>query len=411
VRITANLKALTVEELQGRKRTMHLAAFAYANAETARTLKRVAKDEDAMGRLERDPMKVDGSQEWLQSGGKEVDLTGCIVVDGNVTFTVEGLLGKLERDCEAVLARHAAPEAAERFGDDGAYRAMVEEMLATGAAAISCLRWYLDDRTKPIEAVMRMSLLEGHRGYLGYLARTLPSVEQATAAEAASKDTAERLCRSLGVMEKATREVDAEGLTPLMRAAANGAGARALQSLVAAGAELEARDRKGRTALHIAAECGHVEVVEMLARLKGKVKTVSEQGVFDATPLYAASENGHLHVVQALVRLKAEVNSQIKDGRTPISVAAAKGHAVVVEALGRLKADVNLADEQERTPLYKAAGSGWTEVIEALGKFGADVNKPSKKGMTPLARAQQMGETEAEAMLKRMRETETGMRR
>jgi hypothetical protein len=266
VRITANLKALTVEELRGRKRAMHLAAFDYANAETARTLERIAGEERAEERLQRDPNRVLSVDEWLKMGGEEENLAECVVADGRVTFTVKGLLGKLRRDCEAVRARHAAAEA-ERFASDGAYRAMVGEMLATGAAAVSCLRLYLEDPGNQMGSQMRYLLMTGHRMYLGYLARTLPVAGWDRAA------TAGRLCRALGAMEASADERDAEGLTPLMRAAADGAGSLVLRSLVAARAELEARDVDERTALYIAAEGGHADVVEALGRLRGWGRT------------------------------------------------------------------------------------------------------------------------------------------
>jgi hypothetical protein len=364
VRITANLKALTVEELRGRKRAMHLAAFDYANAETARTLERIAGVEGAEERLQRDPLRVHPSVDrWLKIGGKEENLAGCVVADGSVTFTVKGLLGKLRRDCEAVRARHAAA-AAERFAGDGAYRAMVGEMLATGAAAVSCLRLYLEDPGSPMEARMRDSLMTGHRGYLGYLARTLPAAGEERAAAAA------RLCRALGAMRESSNERNAEGLTPLMHAAADGAGSLVLRSLVAARAELEARDVDERTALYIAAEGGHADVVEALGRLGADVNAVAYQG-FDATPVFIAAQEGHVDVVEALGRLGADVNRATLDGRTPVFVAAADGHTAVIEALGRLGADVNRADNDGWMPLEWAREKGHLEVAAALERLGA----------------------------------------
>ena len=185
-----------------------------------------------------------------------------------------------------------------------------------------------------------MSLLKGHRGYLGYLARTLPAVEQATAAAAASKDTAERLCRSMGLMEKATGEVDAEGLTPLMRAAADGAGRRALRCLAAAGADLEARDGGARraTAVWWAARCGHADAVEELGRLGADVNAVAYPGAMDITPVCAAAEGGFVDVVEALGRLRADVNRAMNDGSTPLRIARHKGHSAAAAALERLGA-------------------------------------------------------------------------
>jgi hypothetical protein len=84
--VHANLKSPTVEELTGRKKVMHLAAFDYSLSEIARDLERRAREAGAEARLARDPFRV----------------------DEGVTYTVAGLLGKIAGDCKAVAARHAA---------------------------------------------------------------------------------------------------------------------------------------------------------------------------------------------------------------------------------------------------------------------------------------------------------------
>ena len=171
VRITSNLKALTVEELQGSKRAMHLVAFDYANAETTRTLELIKVKERAEERLQRDPHSVFPVDPWLKAGGKEENLVGCRKENGYVTFNVQALLGKLRRDCEAVRARHATATV-ERFAVDGDYRAIVGEMLDTDAAAVCSLRWYLEDPNLSCAELLYTSLITGHKRYLGYLART-----------------------------------------------------------------------------------------------------------------------------------------------------------------------------------------------------------------------------------------------
>ena len=332
MRINANLKAATVEELRGRKHAMHLAAFDYANAETARTLARLAAEGCAEERVARDWTRSMPVQDWLHDGGKEEDLVGCMVAGGTVTFTVEGMLGKLRRACAAVRARHAAVPA-ERFSADGVYRALAEEMLVTGAAAVSCLRWYLEDTGKGVEHIMRVPIVTGHRVYLGFLERTLPAVGEVRVTAAG------RLCRARGAMERSPDEVDAEGFTPLIRAAANGAGARVLRSLVAARANLEARDGGllKSTALWWAANMGNSEAVVELGRLGADVNTLGQPGFLDGTPFMIAAFEGHTGVIEALGRLGADVNRADKYGRTPLQIAYDMGQseaAAVLEQLG-----------------------------------------------------------------------------
>ncbi len=385
VRINANGKALTVEELLTRKKDMHIAAFRHQLAETARDLERIAEDEGAEDRLARDPSKVYNLQEWLSEGGRLEFLLPGMSDGTEVTFTVAGLLARIRRQCEVVLERHAAV-APERYNDDEAFRHKVAEMLETRATAIGTLRGYIEDPSALMEFVMWDTITTRQRAYLAFLERTLPAEGEVRAAAAG------RLCRAMGAMQSSTDEADAEGLTPLMRAAANGAGGRVLRCLVAARADINGRDAaEGKTALYLAAENGHAEAVEALARLGGDVDATAYPGVFDVTPMHIAAESGHTAAIEALGRLGADVNRADKYGRTPVNMAAHEGHAAVIEALGRLGADVNLADEDSMSPVYTAASKGHAAAIEALGKLGADMNLAQMDGVTPILAAAHQG--------------------
>jgi ankyrin repeat protein len=409
VRINANGKALTVEELRTRKKDMHLAAFRHLLAETARDLARIAEDERAEDRLASDPFRVFDLRQWLGGGGR-LDWILPGTSDGTrVTFTVAGLLARIGRQCAAVLERHAAVPP-EGYTDDEAFRHFVAEMLETRAAAVATLRGYMEDDQVSIENVMRSFISDQRRTYLAFLERTLPAEGEARAAAAG------RLCRAMGVMQSSADETDAEGLTPLMRAAADGAGGRVLRCLVAARADVNRRETAvGRTALYLAAECGHAEAVEALARLGGDLNATAEPGAFDSTPMWIAAQEGHLAVIEALGRLGADVNQASKDGRTPLYAAAQKGHAAAIQALRKLGGGVNQASKDGRTPVYAAAEKGHTAAIdalcdfgadvnqaEALGKLGADVNRASDSGWTPLAIAIEYRHNAAADALRRL---------
>ena len=73
-----------------------------------------------------------------------------------------------------------------------------------------------------------------------------------------------------------------------MRTAADGAGERALRCLVAARADINAREAaQGRTALFLAACFGHAEAAEALARPGGDADSDagSQPGVMDTSPV------------------------------------------------------------------------------------------------------------------------------
>ena len=76
----------------------------------------------------RDPLRVLDLQVWLDAGGRlEWLLPG--MSDGTlVTFTVPGLLARIEGQCKAMLERHTALPF-EQYNDDEAFRHTVAEML------------------------------------------------------------------------------------------------------------------------------------------------------------------------------------------------------------------------------------------------------------------------------------------
>ena len=191
---------------------------------------------------------------------------------------------------------------------------------------------------------MQGTIMAEHRGYLAFLERTLPEEGEGRAEGAA------RLCRAMGAMlsSGSVNEEDAEGLTPLMRAAANGAEGRVLRYLVAARADVDRREgapgpgrTPGRTALCLAASCGRAEAVEALAALGADVNATAEDD--EKTPAFIAAREGHIAVIEALGRLGADVNRAASDGRTPVYIAARFGHTAAIEALVRFSADVSQA--------------------------------------------------------------------
>ncbi len=123
VRINANGKALTVEELHTKKKDMHLAEFRYLLDETARDIMRFAEE-----RAEEEGRRL----EWLLPG-----------MDGTrVTFSAAELVAQIVAQAEAVLARHAEFEP-EWYNKDEDFRHTVDEMLETRAAVVATLRFYL----------------------------------------------------------------------------------------------------------------------------------------------------------------------------------------------------------------------------------------------------------------------------
>jgi uncharacterized protein len=102
-----------------------------------------------------------------------------------------------------------------------------------------------------------------------------------------------------------------------------------VQALLAAGADVNAKDNGGGTVLMTASATGHLDVMQALLAKGADVNAKASDG---RTALMMASETGRLDVVQALLDKGADVNSLSFNG-TALIGASATGHLDVVQAL------------------------------------------------------------------------------
>ena len=160
--------------------------------------------------------------------------------------------------------------------------------------------------------------------------------------------------------------------SPVADAARRG-DAAALKTLLAQGADVNAPQGDGMTALHWAAERGDAAVAEMLIFAGANVSPVTRLGNY--TPLHLAARSGSAPVVAALLKANAPVTAVTSTGGvTALHLGAASGNTVVVTQLIEKGADVNAKEtEWGQTPLMFAAASDRTEVVKVLLAKGADV--------------------------------------
>ena len=122
--------------------------------------------------------------------------------------------------------------------------------------------------------------------------------------------------------------------------------------LIRDGAAIDRRDNKKNTPLHVACECGHLNVVNMLLRTgftnPNCVNARAE------TPLHAAAAHGHLHVVRRLMDPKpmndryetAKASLQDVDGNTAAQLAMTRHfHEVAAFLTGETTAFLDDSDD------------------------------------------------------------------
>ncbi|MGE4066919.1 MAG: ankyrin repeat domain-containing protein [Vicinamibacterales bacterium] len=158
-----------------------------------------------------------------------------------------------------------------------------------------------------------------------------------------------------------------------------------VQALLRDGADVNAPQGDGMTALHWAAMRDNARLVEMLVYAGANLHATTRLGAY--TPLHLACDNGATTVVAPLLEAGANPNAVTTNGTTPLMLAAAAGDAVGVKALLATGAEVDAKDTaNEETALMFAAANGRTEVVELLASAGADVKATAKvvdlKGLT-----------------------------
>jgi ankyrin repeat protein len=160
----------------------------------------------------------------------------------------------------------------------------------------------------------------------------------------------------------------ASGRPPLVDAARNG-NIDALRALVQKGADVNAADADGTTALHWSSYRDEVATADLLIRAGAAINAANDLG---ATPLWTASLNGSETMVRRLLSAGANPNAALLSGETPLMVASRSGAPAIVEQLIAGGADVNAHAARSQTALMWAVSQQHADVVKVLLAHGAD---------------------------------------
>ncbi|WP_213579869.1 ankyrin repeat domain-containing protein [Paenibacillus lautus] len=175
-----------------------------------------------------------------------------------------------------------------------------------------------------------------------------------------------------------------------------------VRQLLQSGANIDATDEQGRTAVMAATYRNHVDTVDALIQAGADINIQDHQlnNVF----LYAGAE-GMLDILRLAIDADADVTLTNRFGGTALIPASDRGHVEIVqELLTRTSVDVNHINNLNWTALLEAVilGDGsenYQRIVKLLLDHGADPELPDGNGVTPLQHARERGYQEIERIL------------
>nr|NP_001261739.1 rolling pebbles, isoform I [Drosophila melanogaster]AGB94432.1 rolling pebbles, isoform I [Drosophila melanogaster] len=155
--------------------------------------------------------------------------------------------------------------------------------------------------------------------------------------------------------------------------------------LLSRGAQIDARNRQGYSALWLAVKEGHWSVVEHL--LQRGALLDEPLGQTRKTPLMIAAEEGHLELVDLLLARGAQREAQDHEGFTALSWACLRGHLAAAKTLIEHGCNRHHEDHNGRTALDLAAYQGAASLVIYILEQGGNLEHIDVHGMRPLDRA------------------------
>lgn len=188
----------------------------------------------------------------------------------------------------------------------------------------------------------------------------------------------------------------------LISAAAEGE-IETILELLEAGAEIDATDSRGVSAVMAATQRNNIDTVKILIEHGANIDIRNNNQ--DNVLLYAGAE-GLLEIVKLAVEAGADTTLTNRFGGTALIPASDRGHVdIVQELLTNSDIDVDHINDLHWTALLEAVilgdgGKNHQQIVQLLVKHGANVNISDREGVTPLEHAQRRGYKEIEHILK-----------
>ena len=151
-------------------------------------------------------------------------------------------------------------------------------------------------------------------------------------------------------------------------------------TLIKAGANINAVDSNNKTSLYLATIYDHYNMVDMLIKAGANINAVDSD---NTTPLHIASYKYDDTIADMLIKAGTNINAVDNDNKTPLHIASYGGRNNIADMLIKAGANINAVDSDNKTPLYYAYIKNALSVVKLLRepKLDNDENKDEKKKM------------------------------
>ena len=217
------------------------------------------------------------------------------------------------------------------------------------------------------------------------------------------------LCSGLSALAQVSPSVDEVARYTGLHAAAHEGDVARIQRLTADGVkrpELDARDGRGRTPVHVATFAHQRDAIRVLAKA-GADLGLLDNDRYDAVTIAAVADDEETLRVLLTAGASAKLTTSIYDG-TALIAAAHLGHSGVVKQLIAAGAPLDHVNNLHWTALIEAivlgqGGPRHQEIVRALLAAGARTELADRQGNTPLQLAKARGYREIVQMLEQAR--------
>ena len=142
--------------------------------------------------------------------------------------------------------------------------------------------------------------------------------------------------------------------------------------LILKGADINAQNESGKTALMLAAFAGKLNIIK---ELRSNGASIDHKDKAGCSALHYAVDGGNLEAIQYFLMEGADINAKDNSGWTPLLRSASIGGVKeVAELLCKYKCDVNVLDNEKKSALMIAVINGNQPFVQVLVEHGADLN-------------------------------------